>query len=163
MFIFFCIFRSGSGIRDTKRHFFATWIKYQTISLVITNFQVALQACIGQSLLQVRQLLHYCNHGDLFAVWFAVERYLWGESGQRFSECVCGSPCEGECLFANTEPRATLLDTFPTDFYSQTLGLTPELKVEFSSTLIQLYNVYQRLILNMLSGINTAAIYNYLI
>lgn len=56
------------------------------------RFLSGLVSIISQSLLQVQQLLYYSNHGDLFAVWFAVEMYLWMRvGGGSASVCVCVS------------------------------------------------------------------------
>lgn len=92
----------------------------------LTNYRFlsGLASIISQSVLQVRQLWYYCNHGDLFAVWFAVGMYLWMRvGGGSASVCVCVSVFVlwAVCQWPNQ------LNTLPTHPYTHTCALTSEL------------------------------------
>ena len=67
---------SGS-VDQTGSHTFHCAAKWITSRVFPRNYRFlsGLASIISQSLHQVQQLLYYCNHGDLLAVWFAVEMY----------------------------------------------------------------------------------------
>lgn len=53
------------------------------------RFLSGLASIISQRLLQVEQLLYYCNHGDLFAVRFSSWNVFLDEWAEDLRVCVC--------------------------------------------------------------------------
>lgn len=106
---------SGSSTL-VRTHSAAKWLERCSGFPCNYRFLSGLASGISQSLLQVQQLLYYCNHGDLFAVWFAVEMYLWTGVGGG-SVCVCESVLSVHELWAWALNQ---LSTTHTDSHTQT-------------------------------------------
>lgn len=64
----------------------------------ITDFPTASQGIITMSLLQVQQLLHYGNHGDLFGCDSQWKRIYGGEWVEDERVCVCACVHTFVCL-----------------------------------------------------------------
>lgn len=91
------------GSNGALTHPLRCWNEWRARHIFLCNYRFlsGLASLISQSLLQVQQLLYYCNHGDLFAVWFSSGNVFMDESGRRISERAraCLRECVCECVF----------------------------------------------------------------